>query len=74
MPPLPFWPVKFSGLIDRDLAFDNCGRVPRFIPNPSKAFPKTAADAQPIITVTAKTFRFFILISPESTDISQTKK
>ena len=29
IPPLPFSPVKFSGLIDRDFALESRGRLPR---------------------------------------------
>lgn len=34
MPPLPFSPVKFSGLIERVCAFERRDRFPMFIPNP----------------------------------------
>src|SRR5579871_1508688 len=34
MPPLPFSPVKFSGLIERVLALDRRARLPRCIPRP----------------------------------------
>src|SRR5579859_6447322 len=34
MPPLPFSPVKFSGLIERDLALDSRARLPRVSPSP----------------------------------------
>src|SRR3954464_7031607 len=34
IPPLPFAPVKFSGLIERDFAFDRRERLPRDMPRP----------------------------------------
>ena len=34
MPPLPFSPVGFSGLIERDLADDSRDRLPRCSPRP----------------------------------------
>src|SRR6185437_11224638 len=34
IPPLPFWPVGFSGLIERDLASDKRDRLPRCSPSP----------------------------------------
>ena len=37
MPPLPFSPVKFSGLIERVCAFDRRDRLPRCRPNPENA-------------------------------------
>jgi hypothetical protein len=37
MPPLPFLPVIFSGLIDRITAFDSRHRFPMFIPSPLNA-------------------------------------
>ena len=37
MPPLPFSPVKFSGLIERVWAADKRGRLPRFISKPSNS-------------------------------------
>jgi hypothetical protein len=36
MPPLPFSPVKFSGLRERLLAFDNLDKFPKCIPSPLK--------------------------------------
>src|SRR5271154_2902432 len=36
IPPPPFSPVKFSGLIERDLASERRERLPRFIPSPEK--------------------------------------
>ena len=37
MPALPFSPVKFSGLIERDWALDSRERLPRFMSRPLKA-------------------------------------
>src|SRR5690348_8524216 len=34
IPPLPFSPVGFSGLIERVFAFESRGRLPRFKPSP----------------------------------------
>ncbi|KOH46456.1 hypothetical protein NC99_07060 [Sunxiuqinia dokdonensis] len=34
IPPLPFSPVKFSGLIERDSAFDSRYKLPIFISRP----------------------------------------
>ena len=34
IPPLPFSPVKFSGLIERDSAFDRRDKLPRWRPSP----------------------------------------
>ena len=55
MPPLPFSPVKFSGLIERVFAFDKRDKFPRFIPRPLNEtliviFPylKTADDMESI--------------------------
>src|ERR1700761_873723 len=36
MPPLPFSPVGFSGLIERDFAEDSRDRLPRCNPRPEK--------------------------------------
>ena len=47
MPPLPFSPVKFSGLIERVLAEDSRDRLPRFIPRPENS----TVIADPIIRV-----------------------
>ena len=35
MPPLPFSPVKFSGEMERDSAFESLARFPRFVFRPS---------------------------------------
>ena len=37
IPPLPFSPVKFSGLIERVFALDRFDRFPRLIPSPLNA-------------------------------------
>jgi hypothetical protein len=44
-PPLPFSPVRFSGLMDRVLASDKRGRLPIFMLKPSKPLPKVLAAA-----------------------------
>src|SRR5580693_7175535 len=36
MPPLPLSPVGFSGLIERDFAFESLDRLPRCRPRPEK--------------------------------------
>jgi hypothetical protein len=36
MPPRPFAPVKFSGLMDRVLAFESRDRLPMFMSSPLK--------------------------------------
>src|SRR3972149_7724677 len=38
IPPLPFSPVKFSGLMERVLALDSLYRLPIFISRPLKVF------------------------------------
>src|SRR6266850_3255576 len=52
MPALPFSPVKFSGLIERDLAFETRYRLPRPRSRPpaASAASRLARRQQPIIT------------------------
>ena len=38
IPPFPFSPVKFSGLIERVSASDRVARFPRFMPSPLKSY------------------------------------
>ncbi len=53
MPPPPFSPVKFSGLIERDLASDRRERLPRFMPSPEKrsAMFATSAYLMPLVLI-----------------------
>jgi hypothetical protein len=45
MPPAPFAPLKFSGLIERVCAAESLLRLPRLRPSPLKAFMGYGYDA-----------------------------
>ena len=55
MPPFPFSPLKFSGLIDRDCASESRERVPRCISRPSKRGTGACARTMPQPTKTVST-------------------
>src|SRR5471030_2164333 len=61
IPPLPFSPLKFSGLIDRVWASDKRYKLPRLTPSPLNF---SCAQADKIITVseTIKTDLFIVSI------------
>ena len=55
MPPLPFSPLKFSGLIDRDCASESRERLPRCRSRPSKWGVTVCAPAIPQLATTVTT-------------------
>src|SRR5665213_1453128 len=61
MPPLPFSPLKFSGLIDRVLASDKRYKLPRLTPSPLN-FSCAMADKITTISETVKTDLFITSI------------
>ena len=55
MPPFPFSPVKFSGLIERDRASDSRERLPRFMSRPLKCAAGACARTMPQLARTVTT-------------------
>jgi len=70
IPPLPFSPVKFSGLIERVWALDNRDRLPRFMPKPLNAVPprscasleaiNSTLTSKPTVPTTNQACRFIV--------------